>query len=108
MADTMTDIGIIESIIRRVAVCRIAMCEAGRPYVVPVSSGYRDWGIKYRSVIGFGQASFVDDDEEKRRALDVIVAHYGGQPQDNPSGTLEKTMVARIDIQSATAKMSDH
>jgi nitroimidazol reductase NimA-like FMN-containing flavoprotein (pyridoxamine 5'-phosphate oxidase superfamily) len=66
------------------------------------------WGIKYRSVIGFGRAFFVADEQEKRRALDAIVAHYGGGPQDYPKATLEKTMVVRIEIQSATAKVSGY
>jgi nitroimidazol reductase NimA-like FMN-containing flavoprotein (pyridoxamine 5'-phosphate oxidase superfamily) len=66
------------------------------------------WGIKYRSVIGFGQAFFVSTEEEKRRALDIIVAHYGGDPQDYPTATLERTAVVRIEIQSATAKASGH
>jgi hypothetical protein len=66
------------------------------------------WGIKYRSVIGFGRAFFVADEQEKRRALDVIVAHYGGDPQDYPEATLKKTTVVRVEIQSATAKVSGY
>jgi nitroimidazol reductase NimA-like FMN-containing flavoprotein (pyridoxamine 5'-phosphate oxidase superfamily) len=66
------------------------------------------WDIKYRSVIGFGEAGLVEDIEEKRHALDVIIAHYGGQPQDYPETTLEKTAVVRIEIQSATAKASGY
>jgi nitroimidazol reductase NimA-like FMN-containing flavoprotein (pyridoxamine 5'-phosphate oxidase superfamily) len=63
------------------------------------------WGIRYRSVIGFGRAFFVDAEEEKQRALDIIVAHYGGDPQGYPQATLKKTTVVRIEIQSATAKV---
>lgn len=66
------------------------------------------WGFKYRSVIGFGHAFFVEDEEEKRRALDVVVAHYGGDPQDYPEAMLRKTTVVRIEIQSATAKASGY
>jgi nitroimidazol reductase NimA-like FMN-containing flavoprotein (pyridoxamine 5'-phosphate oxidase superfamily) len=63
-----------------------------------------NWGVKYRSVIGFGQAFFIEDVEEKRRALDIIVARYGGDPQDYPQAMLKKTAVVRIEIQDATAK----
>lgn len=149
MRDVTTDQDIIDSIIRRAAVCRIAMFDDGQPYVVPVSFGYEDgtlyfhssaegkksdilrknnavcvefdvdqeittaesackWGIKYRSVIGFGRAFFVDAEEEKRRALDIIVAHYGGDPQDYPQATLKKTTVVGIEIQNATAKVSGY
>jgi nitroimidazol reductase NimA-like FMN-containing flavoprotein (pyridoxamine 5'-phosphate oxidase superfamily) len=149
MRDVTTDRDVIESIIRRATICRIAMCDAGQPYVVPVSFGYADgalyfhssaegrkvdvlrknnavcvefdvdqeitqaqsacqWGIKYRSVIGFGRAFFVETEGEKRRALDAIMAHYGGDSQDYPQATLKKTTVVRIEIQSATAKVSGY
>jgi nitroimidazol reductase NimA-like FMN-containing flavoprotein (pyridoxamine 5'-phosphate oxidase superfamily) len=149
MRNVTNDRDVIDHIIRRATVCRIAMCDEGRPYVVPVSFGYEDgtlyfhssaegrkvdilwknnavcvefdvdreivkaegacqWDVNYRSVIGFGWAFFVDDEQEKRRALDAIVAHYGGDPQDYPQATLKKTTVVRIEIQSATAKVSGH
>lgn len=149
MRDVTTDKNVIESIIRRATVCRIAMSDEGQSYVVPVSFGYEDgtlyfhssttgkkvdilrknnavcvefdideeitkaksvcnWGIKYRSVIGFGRAFFIEAEEEKRRALDIVVAHYGGDPQDYPQATLRKTTVVRIEIQSATAKVSGY
>jgi nitroimidazol reductase NimA-like FMN-containing flavoprotein (pyridoxamine 5'-phosphate oxidase superfamily) len=63
------------------------------------------WGIKYRSVIGFGEAFFVEEAEEKRRALDIIMRHYGGEPQDYPEATLSKTAIVRIEIQDAAAKI---
>ncbi len=149
MRDVTTDRDVIGSIVRRATVCRIAMCDEGQPYLVPVSFGYQDgalyfhsaakgkkndilrknnavcvefdidqeitraeracqWGIKYRSAVGFGRAFFVEGEEEKRQALDVIVAHYGGEPQDYPQATLEQTTVVRIEIQSATAKVSGY
>jgi nitroimidazol reductase NimA-like FMN-containing flavoprotein (pyridoxamine 5'-phosphate oxidase superfamily) len=149
MRDVTTDRDIIDSIIRRAAVCRVAMSDEGQPYVVPVSFGYEDgtlyfhcsaegkkidilrknnavcvefdvdqeitktertcqWGVKHRSVIGFGQAFFVKGLEEKQRALDVIVAHYEGEPQDYPQATLNKTTVVRIEIRDATAKVSGY
>jgi nitroimidazol reductase NimA-like FMN-containing flavoprotein (pyridoxamine 5'-phosphate oxidase superfamily) len=64
------------------------------------------WGVKYRSVIGCGRAFFVEGVEEKRKALDVIMAHYGGEPQDYPEATLRKTAVVRVEFQSTTAKIS--
>jgi nitroimidazol reductase NimA-like FMN-containing flavoprotein (pyridoxamine 5'-phosphate oxidase superfamily) len=149
MGDVTKDRAVIESIIRRATVCRIAMSDEGQPYVVPVSFGYEDgalyfhssaegkkvdilrknnavcvefdvdqaitkaesackWGVKYRSVIGFGKAFFIEGEEEKRRAMDIVVAHYGGDPQDYPTATLRKTMVVRIEIQNATAKVSGY
>lgn len=42
----ISDITTIENIIRRASVCRLALCEDGRPYVVPLCFGYED-GILY-------------------------------------------------------------
>lgn len=67
-----------------------------------------NWGVKYRSVIGFGRAVFIEGVEEKQRALDIIVAHYGGDPHDYPQATLNKTTVVQIEIQDVTAKVSGY
>jgi nitroimidazol reductase NimA-like FMN-containing flavoprotein (pyridoxamine 5'-phosphate oxidase superfamily) len=66
------------------------------------------WSMRYRSVVGFGDASLVEDPEEKRKALDVIVAQYGGQPGEYSASTLGKTAVVKIQIQHMTAKTSGH
>jgi hypothetical protein len=34
------------------------------------------WGMRYRSVIARGKASLIETPEEKRWALDAIMAHY--------------------------------
>ena len=47
--------------------------------VVPAKSAC-GWSMRFRSVVGFGDASLVEDPEEKRKALDVIMGQYGGQP----------------------------
>ena len=40
------------------------------------------WSMKYRCVVGFGRASFIDDDEAKRMAFDVIMDHYTEGPHE--------------------------
>jgi nitroimidazol reductase NimA-like FMN-containing flavoprotein (pyridoxamine 5'-phosphate oxidase superfamily) len=66
------------------------------------------WGMKYRSVIGFGKAFFVEDPEEKKEALDSIMAHYGGGPGEYPEATLRRTTVVRIEIESMTGKVGGY
>jgi nitroimidazol reductase NimA-like FMN-containing flavoprotein (pyridoxamine 5'-phosphate oxidase superfamily) len=66
------------------------------------------WGIKYRSVIGFGRAYLVEGIEEKKKALDLIVAHYGGQPSDYPDTTLGKTTIVRVEIERMSAKTAGY
>jgi nitroimidazol reductase NimA-like FMN-containing flavoprotein (pyridoxamine 5'-phosphate oxidase superfamily) len=67
-----------------------------------------NWSIKYRSVVGFGRAFVVKEPEEKKKALDVIVAHYGGDPAAYPEPTLKKTAVVRVEIHSMTGKVSGY
>jgi nitroimidazol reductase NimA-like FMN-containing flavoprotein (pyridoxamine 5'-phosphate oxidase superfamily) len=66
------------------------------------------WSVRYRSVVAFGRAFIVEDLEEKRQALDVILAHYGGRPRAYPEATLLRTAVVKVEIQSMTAKISGY
>jgi len=139
----------IESIIRNAWVCRLAMVDNGRPYIVPLCFGFRDntlyfhsalngkkidilkennrvcfeldgdhqiekgenacdWGIRYRSVIGFGTASFVTDPGEKRQALDVIMAQYSAQDGTwvYPDNQIHATAIIKVTIDRMTGKRS--
>ena len=66
------------------------------------------WNVGYRSVIGFGRASLVEDPEERRKALDLVVTHYGGEPIDYPDDTLARTAIIRVDIQEMTGKIAEY
>ena len=134
---------VIESIVSRANVCRLAMCEEGLPYVVPLCFGYEkgalyfhsatvgrklenlkknpkvsfemdiDWelvrsgdrcNMRYRSVIGFGDASLVEDLEDKRNALDLIMRHYHQEPFAYPQATLKRTAIIKVEIEEMTGK----
>lgn len=64
--------------------------------------------MKYRSVIGFGRASFVKEIEEKRMALDTITRHYsGGKTEENYVYSEQKianTVIIKVAIESLTGK----
>lgn len=139
----------LESIIGAATVCRLAMSEDNRPYIVPLCFGYKDGNLyfhsaeegkkleilrcnssvcfemdidheivradlpcesemKYRSLIGFGQASFVNEVEEKRMALDIITRHYSeGNAQETynyPEQKLVRTVIIKVKIKSLTGK----
>jgi nitroimidazol reductase NimA-like FMN-containing flavoprotein (pyridoxamine 5'-phosphate oxidase superfamily) len=139
----------LESIISAAAVCRLAMSESDRPYIVPLCFGYKDDNLyfhsakegkklevlrmnssvcfemdidhelvranlpcdsemKYRSVIGFGQASFVNGIEEKKMALDIITHHYSegnaGETYVYPEQQLANTVIIKVTIESLTGK----
>jgi nitroimidazol reductase NimA-like FMN-containing flavoprotein (pyridoxamine 5'-phosphate oxidase superfamily) len=143
----ITDPAEIEHIIGEALVCRLAMIDRGRPYIVPLCFGYEnrrlyfhtalegrkmeilrnspdvcfemeartavtrgksacEWGMSYRCVIGDGRARLVEDDEAKRRALDCIMRHYGGEREDYADKVLKKTAVIQVDIEQMTAKRS--
>jgi len=66
------------------------------------------WGMGFRSVIGFGRAVFLEDPEAKRRALDIIMAHYASRYEFGKftysESALSATTVIRIDVESMTGK----
>jgi len=65
------------------------------------------WSIRYRSVIGTGRAYFIEDQKEKRKALDIIVAHYG-EPGAYAEQSLAQVAVIRIEIDEMTGKQSGY
>jgi uncharacterized protein len=65
-----------------------------------------NWGVRYRSVIGFGKASFLSDPDAKRRALGIIMGHYSDRPFRFPEKALDATAVVKIEITSMSGKRS--
>ena len=63
-----------------------------------------DWGINYRSVIGFGKAVILEDQAEKRSALEVITAQYADKDYKLTDGAVKETLVIKVDIESMTGK----
>lgn len=63
-----------------------------------------DFEAKHRTVIGIGKALFVEDEAEKIRVLDLIVAHFSDKKFAYPKTNLERTAVIRIDIVSIKGK----
>ena len=143
----INDIAAIEDILSRATVCRLGLCDGGRPYVVPLCFGYKEnalyfhcamegkkleilrknenvcfevdierelikgeaaceWGMKYKSVIGFGKAVFVEDAESKRKALDIIMQNYSEGVFEYSEEAIKKTVVIKIEIESMTGKQS--
>jgi nitroimidazol reductase NimA-like FMN-containing flavoprotein (pyridoxamine 5'-phosphate oxidase superfamily) len=65
--------------------------------------------MNHRSVVLLGTATKVDDDAEKRRALDAVVEHVlpGRSQVARPSNDVElrKTLVLRLPIEEGSAKV---
>jgi len=65
------------------------------------------WGMKYKSLIGFGKAVFLESGVEKKKALDILMKKYAGR--DNYSyadEALDKVSIIGIQIESVSGKKS--
>ncbi len=137
----------IRTIIRQSRVCRLAMLDGDRPYIVPLCFGYQDgylffhsatrgkkidllrknptvcfefdlvhgtveadkachWSIQYQSVVGFGKAIFIDNLEQKRQALGVIMQQYSDKAFKFRDNILKATAVFKVRIEAVTGKRS--
>lgn len=137
----------IEAIIERSMVCRLALADENRPYIVPMCFGYNnktlyfhtankgkkleilkknnfvcfefdidyepikadkacDWTMKYKSVIGYGKALFIEEFESKCHALDIILQNYSNKKFIYPEANVKNTTVIKVEIEHMTGKMS--
>jgi uncharacterized protein len=143
----ITDLAAIEDILRRATICRLAMCDGEKPYIVPLCYGYADralyihcakegrkldilrrnpnvcfevevdcqvtkgdtacrWAFAYKSVIGSGRAVLIEDADQKRGALDVIMQQFSGPAGPYDEGSLARTIIIKVEIDEMTAKRS--
>jgi nitroimidazol reductase NimA-like FMN-containing flavoprotein (pyridoxamine 5'-phosphate oxidase superfamily) len=144
----ITDREVIEQLLTGSDICRIAMFDGNRPYIVPFNYGYTgnalyfhsassgkkidilkqnnrvcfeiesyneiirdeipcEWTAKYRSLIGYGTIEFITEHEEKKKGLDVIMAHYGKPGvniyKDNHIGNI---VILKLVIEEISGKQS--
>ena len=67
-----------------------------------------NWGMKFRSVIGFGKTSFIEKIEEKQKALEIIMQQYTTKHFDFPTKQLNNILVGKIAIEQITGKKSGY
>ena len=148
MDKQINDRNLIAEIINQNSVCRIALADEDKPYLVPMSYGFMDgkiylhsakegqkidiikknnkvcfeisdsieilgsgnacdFGLKYRSVIGFGRISIVSDSHKKIEALKIIMRqHTGKTAWEFGEAVLNKVAVLKIQIDSLNGKIS--
>jgi len=66
------------------------------------------WSMNYRSVVGFGKASIIDDPKERAKAITTIIRHYTGKPLAYSEAKLNNTVIIKVDIESITGKESGY
>ena len=137
----------IEAIIKRAAICHLALCHDNQPYIVPFNFGYKDrclyfhsaregrkiemirsngnvcfeldidhkinrrglaceWSFGYKSVIGFGKATIIDDPLGKRHGLGIIMSHYSKRAFEFSDDKIKNVLLIKIEIESMTGKKS--
>jgi hypothetical protein len=64
------------------------------------------WAMNYQSVIGFGKAVFVEESDEKHKALNLIMAQYSDQQYQFPQNKVDATAIIKVEIESMTGKQS--
>ncbi|MEI6208638.1 MAG: pyridoxamine 5'-phosphate oxidase family protein [Desulfuromonadales bacterium] len=67
-----------------------------------------DCSMKYQSVIGFGTAAFIENIDEKKAALAIIMAQYSSDNREFDAATVNRTAVVRVDILSLTGKRAGY
>lgn len=144
----ITDREELRRILAAARVCRLAMCDGERPYLVPLSfaldgddlvlhsarEGRKldvlrrnpavcfeveeavalragetacDFGMAFRTVIGFGEVEFVEDAAERRRLLGLFGPRYGAPAGGAiPDHELARTRVLRVRVRELTGKRS--
>lgn len=63
------------------------------------------WSVRSHSVVGFGRAEVVQDDDERLAGLRLIVEHYAGPGEHEfPADALAQTAVVRIQVEQMSGK----
>ena len=64
-----------------------------------------DFGMSYRSVVGWGNIKIITKEEEKKSGLDCIMSHYSDSVGFSYNkAVLNKTIVLRLDISEMKGK----
>ncbi len=72
------------------------------------SANLCDWDVEYYSVIGSGKAFFIENPEEKIRALNIITEHYSGAVHEYRKNSVDNVRIIKVEIESITGKKSGY
>ena len=75
--------------------------------VIPSEHGC-NWSMRYQSVIGFGEVEFIEDLEEKRKALQIIMQQYGEDLKMVEDVELSGITIFKLVVSSMTGKKSGY
>jgi hypothetical protein len=64
------------------------------------------WSVSYRSVMAFGRARIVEDHEEKRRALERIMAQYSSAAHVFSDESIRRATIVKVSVERMSGKQS--
>ena len=64
------------------------------------------WSMRYQSVIGYGKAVLLQNTDEKREALKVIMSQYSDRQYHFIDKEIQKLAVIKLEIEDMTGKQS--
>ncbi|MBU3931589.1 MAG: pyridoxamine 5'-phosphate oxidase family protein [Proteobacteria bacterium] len=64
------------------------------------------WGMRYKSIIGFGRAVIVENIKEKEKAISIIMNQYSNEQFQFDEDAIRETTVIKVDIDSMSGKES--
>jgi hypothetical protein len=65
-----------------------------------------NWGMKYKSIVGFGKAIFIEDADLKCKALNIIMQHFSGKAFEYPEQAVKNTTIIKVEIENMTGKQA--
>ena len=65
-----------------------------------------NWGMKYQSVIGYGKAVLLQNTDEKREALKIIMSQYSDEQYHFVDKEIQKAAVIKLEIEDMTGRQS--
>ena len=140
---------ILDEIMKKAQVCRLAVSYQNMPYIVPMCFGYEDqvlyfhsapeglklsilrenpqacfevdidtqvvpgdqgcnWTMRYRSVIGFGEVEFIEELEDKRKGLKIIMQQYADKGTSFMDAGLSGVTLFKLNINTMMGKKSGY
>jgi uncharacterized protein len=64
-----------------------------------------DWGMKYRSVVGMGGLTLLEDPDKRTEALNCIMGHYTGNSfHEFDPAEMKRTAVLKLEIAEISGK----
>jgi len=67
-----------------------------------------DWTMRYQSVIGFGEVEFIEELENKREAMKIIMQQYTDEVKLIEDSALSKVTLFKLNVSSMAGKKSGY